>query len=235
MLTVNDFLVLEKKLNYVFVNRELLKIALTHSSYTNDDKLNTEENYERMEFFGDSILQFLVSEMLFSKYDIKTEGKLTKLRALVVCEETLAKCAKSLSINKYIIMSNGSLMSGGRDRPSILADVIEAIICSIFLDGGMDAARKFIKKILKKYIELAIDGNLIKDYKSALQEHIQGKTKSKIEYILFKQEGPVHDRIFEYLLLIDSEPFGQGLGKTKKEAQQHAAKQAIEKLNLDFS
>ncbi|MEI6131583.1 MAG: ribonuclease III [Bacillota bacterium] len=234
MITDKELNALEKKIGYKFKNRKLLLTALTHSSFSNDDKKNKIESYERMEFFGDSILSFVVSEVLFSKYLVETEGKLTKLRALVVCEETLAKSAVTIGLSKYIVMSNGGIYSGGRDRPSILADVIEAIICSIFLDGGMDPARNFTLKILKKYIQLAYSGTLIIDYKSTLQEYGQARLLT-VEYLLNKVDGPVHDRDFEYFVIIDGNTLGTGSGKTKKEAQQNAAKQAVVNLNLDFS
>jgi len=234
VITDKELNALEKKIGYKFKNRKLLLTALTHSSFSNDDKKNKIESYERMEFFGDSILSFVVSEVLFSKYLVETEGKLTKLRALVVCEETLAKSAVTIGLSKYIVMSNGGIYSGGRDRPSILADVIEAIICSIFLDGGMDPARNFTLKILKKYIQLAYSGTLIIDYKSTLQEYGQARLLT-VEYLLNKVDGPVHDRDFEYFVIIDGNTLGTGSGKTKKEAQQNAAKQAVVNLNLDFS
>jgi len=235
MLNENEIVTLEKKVGYTYQNRQLLLTALTHSSFSNDDKTNATENYERMEFFGDSILQFLVSELLFSNPAIQTEGKLTKIRALLVCEATLANCATTLGLSKYIIMSNGGIYSGGRERPSILADVVEAMICSMFLDGGIEPARKFVKKILNKTIALAIEGNFYQDYKSALQEHVQGTSKCQIEYQLFQLEGPVHDQVFVYHLFLDGEFFGSGTGKTKKDAQQQAAKEGLSKLHLDFS
>jgi len=226
---------LEKKIGYKFKDKNLLFTAITHSSYTNDDKNNSGENYERMEFFGDSILQFSVSEILYKNKDIQTEGKLTKTRAILVCEETLSKCAETLGLSKYIIMSNGGIYSGGRERPSILADVVESIIAAIYLDGGIEQSKLFVSRILKKYIPLAIRGTLHKDFKSTLQEYIQASSRTKLEYVLSKQDGPVHDRIFEYSLFLDGIHYGQGVGKTIKEAQQNAAKEALGKLNVDFS
>ena len=223
---------LEKKIGYSFVNEQFLLTSLTHSSFSNENKnlALAYESYERMEFFGDAILEFLVSEMLYTNYSNLSEGKLTKLRALLVCEETLNNCAVELELSKHIFMSSGSVQSGGLERPSILADVVESIVAAIYLDGGIEPARTFVMKILNKHISLALEGRLHSDYKSALQESVQGSSRKEIKYVLATAEGPVHERTFMYDLYIGGIFFGSGTGKTKKEAQQQAAKVGMEKL-----
>lgn len=218
----------ENIINYKFVNIEILEKALTHSSYSNEDKSYTKVNNERLEFLGDAVLSIVVSKHIFNQYKDYPEGELTKLRSQVVCEDTLSIVAKNLNLGEYLLLGKGEEATGGRERKSILADAVEAIIAAIYLDGGYEKAELFVLENITKYIEFAVKDKIILDYKSYLQEYYQGKTQScKIRYIVTKEEGPDHEKMFYINVVINKKIVGTGVGKSKKIAEQNAARDAL--------
>lgn len=219
---------LEDRLDIVFNNKNLLVEALTHSSCINQNK-NIKYN-ERLEFLGDSVLQLCISEYLFIKYKDKPEGELTKIRSLIVCESSLYEIGKNLSLGKYMFMSKGEELTGGRNRISILADCVEAVIASIYLDSGMEKVKKFISSNFKNIIEKAINNEIVLDYKTKLQEILQQKGDVSIIYSLVNYAGPPHRRKFCSEVLIDEKASGKGFGYSKKESEQNAAKKALKYL-----
>lgn len=216
---------LQKNIGYTFKDVNLLRQALTHSSYAHSHNV---ESYERLEFLGDSVLSIIISTYLYDKHDVE-EGELSKMRASIVCENSLAKCSRDLGIGRCMLLDKGEELTGGRDRDSILADMFEAVLAAIYIDGGKDIAHQFAMTKLKEIISLTEQGKINKDYKSHLQEIVQAQGK-KIEYELYKTEGPEHRRTFFSKVYIDGKELGDGNGKNKKESEQRAAKEAIEKL-----
>ena len=214
----------EKLIGIEFENKGVLITALTHSSYANQFK-DVKYN-ERLEFLGDSVLQLCVTKYLFNK----SEGELTKIRALVVCENSLHKVSKNLSLGKYIRMSKGEELTGGRERTSIQADALEAVIAAVYLDKGIEVANDFILRNFKDVIDKAINEEIILDFKTRLQEVLQKNGEVNIVYNLVKHEGPPHRRKFFTDLLINNEIMGQGVGFSKKESEQNAAKAALQRL-----
>ena len=223
----NDISELEKLIGYEFKDKKLLKQALTHSSYANEQKINKSGDYERLEFLGDAVLEVVSSEFLFHKYPDLPEGKLTKLRASMVCEPSLAICARDLDLGSYILLGKGEESTGGRNRESITSDVMEAIIGAIFLDGGMEKAKAHIERFVLSDLE---DKALFYDSKSTLQEVLQGELRKDFEYILNAERGPEHDKEFDVSVIVDGKVLGNGKGRTKKAAEQQAAYQALLKL-----
>jgi len=219
---------LETKLKLSFTDKRLLNIAITHSSYANQRK-NIKYN-ERLEFLGDSVLQLTITEYLFQTYQYKSEGELTKLRALIVCENSLYELAKLWDLGKYMYMSRGEELTGGRERVSILADCVEAVLAAIYLDKGFDEVKRYIIKNFKGIISKAINNEIILDYKTKLQEILQKNGEVQIQYNLTKHEGPPHRREFFVNVTVNNKVMGQGVGYSKKEAEQVAAKEAIERL-----
>ena len=215
---------LEKRIGYSFQNKLLLKQAITHSSYTNEQKINKYGHYERLEFLGDAVLELVSSEFLFTLHKEKTEGELTKMRASMVCEPSLAFCAKDLEIGEFMLLGKGEESTGGRKRDSIISDAMEAVIGAIYLDGGMDKAKEFINRFILSDLE---DKQLFYDSKTHLQELIQGKLKKEFRYILLRETGPEHDKVFEVEVQMENETIGQGSGRTKKAAEQQAAYNAL--------
>ena len=220
---------MEASLGVTFTNLSYLRVALTHSSFANQYK-DSEYN-ERLEFLGDSVLQLSVTEYLYKNYKEKSEGELTKIRSLIVCENSLYEVAKSVNIGAYIRMSRGEELTGGRNRVSIQADAIEAVIASIYLDKGFEYAREFILNKFHDIIDKAINNKIILDFKTKLQEHLQQNGEVNITYELVKFEGPPHRRKFYTRVLINKEVMGEGEGYSKKEAEQKSAKQAL--INLE--
>lgn len=222
---------LMKNLGYNFKNEMLLKTALTHSSYANENK-GACKSYERLEFLGDSILSFIISTHIYNNFESLPEGGLSKMRAALVCERCLAQCAEGLKIGEHILFSRGEAMTGGRTRPSILADVFEAIIASIYLDGGITKAKEFTLRALKESIAQVSAGNgTFKDYKTALQEEIQQNEGNKsVEYVHVNEEGPEHSKVFTVEVLSDGKMLATGKGRSKKEAEQEAAHKALSRL-----
>lgn len=219
---------LENKIGIKFNDIKLLHIALTHSSYANEKK-KIKYN-ERLEFLGDSVLQLVITEYLFLNYKDKLEGELSKKRALIVCENSLFSIAQNLKLGEHIKMSKGEELTGGRERVSILADTVEAVIASIYLDKGIHIVREFILKNFNDIIEKAMKDEIILDYKTRLQEIIQKDGDIQITYILTKYEGPPHRRKFYTEVKIKDNVLGNGFGYSKKESEQNAAKKAIENM-----
>lgn len=219
---------LEENLGYKFKNIELLKTAVTHSSYANENKMKITENNERLEFLGDAILNLIVSHYLYKKYQDYPEGELTKIRATVVCESSLAFAARKISLGKYLLIGKGEETTGGRERDSILADASEALTGAIYIDSDFDTASKLLLKNFEEDIVYAVaKGDLFIDYKTELQEKFQRKKKSKIEYRVLKEVGPDHNKIFYMDVAVNDKTIGKGSGKNKKEAEQMAAKEAL--------
>lgn len=215
-----------KVLGYEFKNMQYLKTALTHSSYANERKSGIVCN-ERQEFLGDSVLSIIVSDYIFKHCPELPEGELTKLRASLVCEKTLAVYARSINLGKYLLLSHGENKNGGRTRPSILADAFESVIAAIYLDGGMENARKFVLRFVIKDIKNHKVKNF-NDYKTKLQEIVQKNPEEKISYVLTGESGPDHDKHFTVEVHLNSNVVGKGGGRSKKEAEQQAAREALE-------
>lgn len=216
---------LEATLKVSLANKGVLIKALTHSSYANQRK-DVKYN-ERLEYLGDAVLELVISEYLFTKCEEKSEGDLTKLRALIVCENSLFEIAQKWSLGKYILMSRGEELTGGRTRPSILANCVEAIIAAVYLDKGIEIAKKFILDNFDSIIDKAIHNQIILDYKTKLQEVLQQNGEVAIAYELIKLEGPPHRPKFFVDLKVNDKYLESGEGYTKKEAEQNAAKLAI--------
>ncbi|MGP1583564.1 ribonuclease III [Peptostreptococcus stomatis] len=217
----------EEKIGYEFKNKTYIQTALTHSSFANEHK---EFNYnERLEFLGDSVLGLVVSDYLFRARNDLPEGKLTRLRANVVCEESLSVVARKINLGDHLFLGKGEKTSGGSDRDSILADATEAVIAAIYLDGGFDQAKDFILSNLRDTIAKNIDGNIFRDYKTILQEIIQGNN-GKISYKLVGESGPDHNKEFEMQVKCGQDTIGIGKGKNKKEAEKEAARDALVKM-----
>ena len=215
---------LMKNIGYNFKNIDLLKTALTHSSYANEHKIFS---YERLEFLGDSILSFIVSTRLYSATTSFPEGEMSKLRAAIVCERSLDECAKNLQLGDYLILSKGEELTGGRTRPSILADVFEAILASIYIDGGLAEAERFVISQLGNAIDNACKGiSLYKDYKTELQEFAQSVDK-KVEYKHVREDGPAHNKTFTVQVIYDGKVVAEDIGRSKKDAEQNAARRAL--------
>lgn len=213
--------------NYKFRDTELLRIALTHSSYANEKGM-TEYN-ERLEFLGDSILSLVVSEFLYKEKNMN-EGYMSKTRAALVCERSLAESALQIGLGKYLLLGKGEEITNGRERPSVLADGIEALIAALYLDAGFDKAREFVFFLLKKQLERVSKGVYFTDYKTSFQELIQGTSHAKILYEVISENGPDHAKSFEIALLLNDEFFSKGIGKTKKDGEQNAAKEALKRM-----
>lgn len=221
-----DYRELEKNLQYHFKDTNYLINALTHSSYANEHKKSLGSN-ERLEFLGDSILGIVVADYLFKNYPELPEGDLTRNRAALVCEKACCGFSKQLGVGKYLFLSHGEQNSGGRSRSSILADAFEAIIAAIYLDGGMEEARKFILRFVVPLAKAA-KPKAFRDYKTKLQEIIQQNPEEALEYVLTGESGPDHDKHFTVEVHLNSNVIGKGGGRSKKEAEQQAAREALE-------
>lgn len=215
----------EEIINYTFEDKSYILEALTHSSYSNENK-NYKFN-ERLEFLGDSVLSIVISDYLFKKETNLPEGELTKLRANIVCEESLSEVAGQIYLGEHLLLGKGEEATGGRDRISILADALEAVIAAIYLDGGLEQASKFIFKFMEEIIENSIEGKIFRDYKTYLQEVLQSKGEQHIWYKLVEEKGPDHNKRFVMKVGINDEVLGVGEGKSKKDAEQVAAKSAL--------
>jgi ribonuclease-3 len=216
----------EKTIGYTFKNKKLLKTALTHSSYANEGKDKHCENNERLEFLGDAVLGIITAEYLYFHNSHLPEGELTRLRAMMVCEKSLHKFALQIDLGKYLLLGRGEENTGGRQRSSILADAFEAVIAAIYIDGGFEAARKYVTGFADKFFSSRIKTTL-KDYKTALQEIIQKNHTERLEYVLVEEKGPDHNKEFVVEVHLNSNVIGQGHGGSKKEAEQMAAKEAL--------
>jgi ribonuclease-3 len=218
------FLELERRIGYTFKNKELLKQALLHSSYINEHRMSRLQNNERLEFLGDAVLELVSSDFFYHKYPQYPEGKLTKLRASMVCEPTLAFCTKEIELGSYLLLGKGEEATGGRNRDSIVSDAMEAMIGAIYLDGGFANAKEFICRFILNDIE---HKQLFFDSKTILQEIVQSELKKELTYELISEEGPDHDKVFATRVLIGNEEGGRGEGRTKKASEQQAAYNAI--------
>ncbi|CDE47486.1 ribonuclease 3 [Clostridium sp. CAG:411] len=217
----------ENMIGYHFQNRNYLRQALSHSSYANEMRLSKLANNERLEFLGDAVLELMSSEYIFRTNEQMHEGEMTKLRASLVCEPTLAMCAREINLGDYILLGKGEIATGGANRDSILSDAFEAVIGAIYLDGGFTSAKEFIMK----YVLDDIDSKkLFFDSKTILQEIVQADYKEPLQYKLLGESGPDHDKVFTVAAIVDGKELSQGTGKTKKAAEQAAAYQAILKL-----
>lgn len=215
---------LQEIIGYHFQNESLLRQALTHSSYANEKHLKKHSDNERLEFLGDAVLEVISSEFLFKHYPDDPEGELTKLRASLVCEPTLALCTNEINLGNYLLLGKGEDQTGGRKRKSILSDALEAVIGAIYLDGGFESARAFVHKFILTDIE---HKKLFYDSKTILQEVVQGNYEEPLTYVLLSEEGPDHDKSFTVEARIGEKVVGQGTGHTKKAAEQEAAYQAL--------
>ena len=215
---------LEMRIGYTFQNKNLLRQALTHSSFANEQKINKWDDYERLEFLGDAVLELVSSDYLYRADPHMPEGKLTKLRSSMVCEPALAYCARDIELGNYIFLGRGEEATGGRRRESITSDVLEAVIGAIYLDGGLQHAREFINRFILSDLE---DKQLFYDSKTILPELIQKNGEGKLSYALVEESGPEHDKLFRVEAMLDGKKIGAGSGRTKKHAEQQAAYQAL--------
>ena len=218
---------IEAKIGYKFKNTKLLETALTHSSYANEAR---KESNERLEFLGDSVLSIIVSDYLFSRLTGVAEGTLSKYRASLVCEQSLYEISKQINLSELIFLGKGEEMTGGRNRPSIVSDAFEAVIAAIYLDGGLETAREWVINLMKDSIEETVAGHRSNDYKTMLQEVFQKGNTGKVTYRTIAEKGMDHNKTFEVEVLVDGEPRGRGEGLSKKEAEQNAAHKLLDSL-----
>lgn len=219
---------LQKYINYKFNDISLLNNSLAHSSYINENKKGLYTSNERLEFLGDAIIDLIVSEYLYKRFPELPEGELTKIRSSIVCEPSLAFAARKINLGAYMLLGKGEDITGGRDRDSLLADAFEALTAAIYLDGGFNKAVSFLIGNFEQEVIYAISkGNLFIDYKTELQEFLQKKYKSKVEYRVEKEDGPDHNKKFYMNVIAENKVIGKGMGRNKKEAEQNAAKHAL--------
>lgn len=221
---------LESRIGYTYRNKQYAVNALVHSSFSNEHHNFAAKNNERLEFLGDAILDFVMSLVLYNNEKQFSEGEMSKLRALIVCETSLDACAKKIGLGELVMLGKGEEANGGRIRPSILSDAMEAIIGSIYLDGGIDEAEGFIMHLLGDIYHKAVEGMLFMDYKTALQEELQKSGDIPIQYKLMESMGPDHSKIFKMSVYANGKAIGTGVGKSKKDAEQMAAKSALEDM-----
>ncbi|AZV42232.1 ribonuclease III [Peribacillus asahii] len=220
---------LQDRLGIQFSQVKLLKQAFTHSSYVNEHRRKLYEDNERLEFLGDAVLELTVSKYLFKKYPMMSEGELTKLRAAIVCEPSLVMFANQLGFGEFVLLGKGEEMTGGRERPAMLADVFESFIGALYLDSGLEQVVEFLRKVVFPKIDEGAFSHVM-DYKSQLQELIQRDSSGTIQYKILQEKGPAHNREFVSIVLLNGEKLGSGSGKSKKEAEQHAAERALNVL-----
>ncbi|MCI8342055.1 MAG: ribonuclease III [Firmicutes bacterium] len=222
----------QKKIDFSFRNENLLMLAFTHSSFANEHKLGRLEYNERLEFLGDAALEFIISEYIYEKFPEMPEGELSKLRASVVCEGSLAKKAKELDFGKYLLLGKGEELTGGRERVSILADAFEAVIGAICMDSGIDIAKKYVLGIMSDTVEELKSSFRDADFKTKLQEIIQKNSKEPLVYKIVDENGPDHGKEFTAQVSHEGRAMGTGRGRSKKEAEQSAAKAALDKIGM---
>ncbi len=235
-MTNEDLEQLQNSIGYYFNDIELLETALTHSSYANENKLHISKCNERLEFLGDTVINLVVSEYLYNKYPFYPEGELTKIRAKVVCEPSLAFIARNLRLGNYIFLGKGEESTGGRNRESILADASEALTGAIFLDSSYEVVKNYLLESFEAEIVHSVaKGDLFVDYKTELQERLQKIARAKVEYMVVKEEGPDHNKLFYMDVMVNKETIGSGIGRNKKEAEQMAAKEALILMGEDYA
>lgn len=222
---------LEKIINYEFKDKELLKMALSHTSYCNEVKNGAQSN-ERLEFLGDSVLSVIVAEYIFEKYKELPEGEMTKLRASLVCEKSLSVFAKKLELGRFLLLGKGESQNGGAERPSILADAFEALLAAMYLDGGMEVAIAHVHRFIIPEIKNHTVKEAFHDYKTQLQEIIQRNREEELVYVIVHEEGPDHAKSFTVEVRLNSNVIGTGTAGSKKQAEQYAARQALELMGL---
>lgn len=218
---------MERQLNYTFKNKKLLKKALTHTSYAYENGI---ESNEKLEFLGDSILEFISSKYIYENYPNLKEGEMTKVRATVVCEKSLYKVAQLNNFGDFLYLGKSERLTGGKNRPAILADSVEAVIAAMYIDGGLEPVSKFIIENLKKEIEMSTKHVGVKDYKTVLQENLQQNGDVQIKYCIISQSGPDHDKTFEAQVECNGKILSTGKGKSKKSAEMEAARKALKTL-----
>ena len=221
----------EERIQYTYHNKNWMKEALTHPSFANEGRKHLKNN-QRLEFLGDSVLSIIVAQHLFEHYTHLPEGELTKLRASLVCEKSLHRFALKINLGDYLVLGKGEELTGGRERPSILADAFEAVIASIYLDSGLEEARSFVLRFIPEKLDVK-KMTYVSDYKTALQEIIQKNREEKIEYVLVEEKGPDHNKVFDVEVHLNSNVIGVGSGRSKKQAEQIAAKQALELMGYE--
>ncbi|WML43672.1 ribonuclease III [Neobacillus sp. PS3-40] len=230
----NQFRDFQDFMGIKFNNEKLLIQAFTHSSYVNEHRRKPYEDNERLEFLGDAVLELTVSQFLFKKYPMMSEGELTKLRAAIVCEPSLVLFAEDLSFGKFILLGKGEELTGGRERPALLADVFEAFIGALYLDMGIEKVLEFLEKVIFPKINAGAFSHVM-DFKSQLQELIQRDGTGVVEYRVLQEKGPAHNREFISLVSLNDVELGIGTGRSKKEAEQRAAQMALDKLKTETS
>lgn len=221
----------QQKINYKFKNDRFLYEALSHSSFANENKKHRNSN-ERLEFLGDSVLSIVVSDYIFEHFKHLPEGELSKLRASLVCENSLFEFSKKIDLGEYIFLGKGEELTGGRTRPSIISDAFEAVIAAIYLDGGMKPVTKYILSFIPKNISPK-GSKSFHDYKTMLQEIIQRNPEEKVEYFLKSESGPDHDKSFTVQVRLNNNVIGEGSGHSKKNAEQAAAREALELMGIN--
>jgi ribonuclease-3 len=224
-----EFKKFQERIGHSFKNEKLLYQAFTHSSYVNEHRKKPYEDNERLEFLGDAVLELTISQFLYKKYPMMSEGELTKLRAAIVCEPSLVAFANNLSFGTMVLLGKGEEMTGGRARPALLADVFEAFIGALYLDQGLDSVVQFLNQFVIPKIDEGAFSHVM-DFKSQLQELVQRDMKGTLEYKILHEKGPAHNREFISTVSLSGEVFGTGSGRSKKEAEQHAAQEALSKL-----
>lgn len=221
---------LERCLDYHFKDPALLQQAITHKSYLNEARERFQKDNERFEFLGDAVLDLVISQDLLLNYPDTPEGELSKMKARIVSETALAKVARRLEIGRYLLLGRGEEITQGRTKPSLLANALEAILAAIYLDGGLDSARHVIQKIFKSEFEELLKTEAFTDYKTELQELCQRDYEILPTYTVLTESGPDHQKTFEVQISIKGGVYGRGIGRSKKEAEQQAAREALEKL-----
>jgi ribonuclease-3 len=224
---------LEKTIGYRFRDKGKLKLALTHSSYANERKSEGLSSNERLEFLGDSVLSIITSDYIYRNHPELPEGEMTKTRAAIVCESSLMKCAEKIRLGDYLYLGRGEENTGGRKRTSILSDAFEALIGAIYLDGGIAMAGKFILWAMEDIYRDMKGKDVFRDYKTQFQEIIQKQSDQQISYRIIDERGPDHDKVFISELFVGNKPYGKGEGRTKKEAEQNAARAAMDKMTVE--
>lgn len=224
---------LESVIDYTFSDRSNLLLALTHSSYANEMRYENLISNERLEFLGDSVLNIVTSEYIYRNFPLLPEGEMTKTRASIVCEPSLRKCANKIMLGNYLYLGKGEENTGGRSRTSILSDAFEALIGAIYLDGGLEEARKFILQHLHELLQEINRLELFTDYKTQFQEFIQKQSDQRIQYQILSEKGPDHNKVFVTQVSVGEQVLGTGEGKSKKEAEQNAAKAALDKMKVN--
>lgn len=224
--------IIEKKIYYTFHEKNLLREALTHKSYSNENRLLFSN--ERLEFLGDAVLNLIISDYLIKGFPDSPEGDLSKLRAIIVNEEILSRIAKRIGLGEDLLLGKGEDLTGGREKPSLLSDALEALIAAIYLDGGIEEASNFVKRLFDEEVRSRISEGLSYDFKTELQQYCQGRFSLLPRYHVTKELGPDHKKVFEVRLFIKDEPYGTGIGKTKKRAEQRAAEEALKRLKSEI-